>query len=88
LVQKSQRGRGQNQDATGSSTREKTLPIIPNVAPPIASAAPGDWQTRNVDAAPITPAHGMGSAPKAAFPDKGTSPRPSSVAAKPGSYVK
>jgi hypothetical protein len=31
---KSQRGRGMNQDQTGSFTREKSLPIIPNVAPP------------------------------------------------------
>ncbi len=35
----SQRGRGQNQDQTGSFTREKSLPIIPNVAPPNAGTA-------------------------------------------------
>jgi hypothetical protein len=85
---KSQRNRGQAQDLTGVTTSEKTLPIIPGIAPPNASADPGSWQTRGVDATPITPAHGMGSAPKAAFPVSGTSPRPSSVAAKPGSYVK
>jgi hypothetical protein len=42
---KSQRGRGQNQDLTGSWTDKKTQPIIPNVAPPNASADAGDWQT-------------------------------------------
>ncbi|WP_338830444.1 hypothetical protein [Bradyrhizobium sp. 27S5] len=33
---KSQTARGQNNDQTGSFTREKSLPIIPNVAPPNA----------------------------------------------------
>jgi len=33
---KSQRGRGQNQDQSPSSVSDKTLPIIPNVAPPNA----------------------------------------------------
>jgi hypothetical protein len=32
--EKSQVGRGQNNDQTVSFTREKSLPIIPNVAPP------------------------------------------------------
>jgi hypothetical protein len=46
--EKAQQGRGQNQDGTGSSTRAKQLPIIPNVAPPNASADAGSWQTRVV----------------------------------------
>jgi hypothetical protein len=54
---KSQTGRGQNNDQTGSFTREKSLPIIPNVAPPNAIADAGDWQTRKIDASPIK-AHG------------------------------
>jgi hypothetical protein len=33
---KSERGRGQNQDQTGSSTTAKSLPQIPNVSPPNA----------------------------------------------------
>jgi hypothetical protein len=33
----SQRNRGQAQDQTGVTTREKSLPIIPKVAPPNAS---------------------------------------------------
>jgi hypothetical protein len=51
---KSQTARGTNNDQTGSFTREKSLPIIPNVAPPNASADAGDWQTRKIDASPIT----------------------------------
>jgi hypothetical protein len=33
---KSQRGRGQNQDQTGSFTAAKSLPEVPNVSPPNA----------------------------------------------------
>jgi hypothetical protein len=80
--EKSQTARGQMSDQTPVYTREKTLAPIPNVGVPNASAGPGSWQTRNVNAAPITPHNGMGSAPSAAFPGKGTSPRPSSVAVK------
>jgi hypothetical protein len=74
---KSQRGRGQNQDQTGSSTHEKSLPIIPNVAPPNASAAPGDWQTRPVSSAQAVPTHdGMGGHMPAKLPGSQSPVRP------------
>jgi hypothetical protein len=56
-------GRGQNGDSSASSTTAKSLPIIPNVSPPAVSANVGDWQTRNISAEPIKPAHGMASTP-------------------------
>src|SRR5258708_40193683 len=56
---KAKAGRGQNGDSSASSTSAKSLPIIPNVAPPNASADPGQWQTRNVNAAPIAAHAGM-----------------------------
>jgi hypothetical protein len=52
---------GQNGDPSPSSVLpgKKAPPISGDVAPPDASAAPGDWQTRKVSAEPIKPAHGM-----------------------------
>ena len=55
---KSQTGRGQNQDTTPATTRDKLAPI-PRVSPPNASADAGDWQTREVSAEPIEPHDGM-----------------------------
>jgi hypothetical protein len=47
--EKSQTGRGQTSSQQPSSTREKSLPIIPKVAPPNADPSAGDgWQTRDV----------------------------------------
>ena len=45
--EKSQTGRGQNNDATPVTTRDKLAPI-PKVSPPNADADPGNWQTREV----------------------------------------
>ncbi len=56
---KANNGRGQNGDASASSTTKKVLPPIPHVSTPNASADAGDWQTRKISAAPITPRCGM-----------------------------
>jgi len=52
---KSQRSRGTAQDQTGSSTHEKSLPIIPDVAPPNASADAGRWQTHQLKGGNVSP---------------------------------
>jgi hypothetical protein len=54
---KSQRGRGQNQDLTGSSTREKSLPPIPAVGVQNASAAPWAGQTRQLAGGNVNPSN-------------------------------
>lgn len=54
------KGYGQNGDPTASSVLPgKDQPIIPNVAPPNASADAGDWQTRKVSVEPIKTHDGM-----------------------------
>jgi hypothetical protein len=58
--EKSQHGRGQNQDLTPASTSAKSLPIIPNVAPPRVVVPEDDWQRRSVDASPLQASHGHG----------------------------
>ena len=74
---KSQTARGQMQDQTPSSTREKTLPIIPAVAPKQVAVPSGDWQTRPVSSAQAAPTYpGMASAPQHAFPGKSSPVRP------------
>ena len=50
-------GRGQNGDASASSTYAKTLAPIADVAPPNASADVGDWQTRPVSSAQAVATH-------------------------------
>jgi hypothetical protein len=52
---KSQRSRGTAQDQTGSSTSDKSLPIIPDVAPPNARADAGGWQTRQLKGDSVSP---------------------------------
>ncbi|WMT75071.1 hypothetical protein [Bradyrhizobium sp. Ash2021] len=59
--EKSRAGYGTNGDPTPSSVPLGKQPklVEPKVAPPAASADPGEWQTRNVSAKPIATAHGM-----------------------------
>jgi hypothetical protein len=59
-VQSSTRGYGQNGSAVSPSQKPGALRAISknfsDVAPPAASANPGDWQTRKISAAPLKPA--------------------------------
>ncbi|SDI54463.1 MULTISPECIES: hypothetical protein [Bradyrhizobium] len=56
--EKSQTGRGQNQDQTPVTTSKK-LAAIPKVSPPNASADAGDWQTRKISGKAINTHSGM-----------------------------
>jgi hypothetical protein len=94
--EKSRAGYGTNGDFNPSSVPLGKQPklVEPKVAPPDASAEPWAGQTHDLNVKTAAKEHqvpthaAMAGNMPAKLPGKGTSPRPSSVAAKPGSFAR